>query len=44
MRRRVESLSGDADRQVLEDLSRGKYFSQQFDESLDVMNTAQLVV
>ena len=42
--RRVESLSEDVDRQVLKDLSRCEYFSLQFDESLDVMNTAQLVV
>ena len=42
--RRVELLSEDVDRQVLKDLSRCEYFSLQFDESLDVMNTAQLVV
>ena len=44
MTRRVESLSEDVDRQVLKDLSRCEYFSLQFDESLDVMNTAQHVV
>lgn len=42
--RRVEAISGDVDRQVLKDLSRCEYFSLQFDESLDVMETAGLVV
>lgn len=42
--RRVESLSEDVDRQVLRDLSFCEYFSLQLDESLDVMDTAQLVV
>ncbi len=42
--RRVESLSEDVDRQVLKDLSLCEYFSLQFDESLDAVDTAQLVV
>lgn len=42
--RRVKSLSEDVHRQVLKDLSICTYFSLQFDESLDVMDTAQLVV
>uniref|UniRef100_A0A3Q3FKS5 DUF4371 domain-containing protein n=1 Tax=Labrus bergylta TaxID=56723 RepID=A0A3Q3FKS5_9LABR len=42
--RRVESLSEDVDRQVLKDLSLCEYFSLQFNESQDVMDTAQLVV
>uniref|UniRef100_A0A3Q3E7E7 SPIN-DOC-like zinc-finger domain-containing protein n=1 Tax=Labrus bergylta TaxID=56723 RepID=A0A3Q3E7E7_9LABR len=37
--RRVESLSEDVDRQVLKDLSLCEYFSLQFDESQDVMDT-----
>lgn len=41
--RRVESLSEDVDRQVLTDLAHCEYFSLQFDESVDVMDTAQLV-
>ncbi len=39
--RRVESLSEDVDRQVLKDLWLCEYL---FDEPLDVMDTAQLVV
>lgn len=42
--RRVASLSEDVDRQVLKDLSLCEYFSLQFDESLDAVDTAQLVV
>ena len=42
--RRVKSLSEDVDRQVLKDLSTCESFALQFDESLDVMDTAQLVV
>lgn len=42
--RRVELLSEDVDRQVLKDLSLCEYFSLQFDESLDAVDTAQLVV
>ncbi|KAL7378660.1 hypothetical protein ABVT39_017000 [Epinephelus coioides] len=42
--RRIESLSEDMDRQVLKDLTNCEYFSLQFDESLDIMDTAQLVV
>lgn len=41
--RRVESLSQDVDQQVLRD-STLEYFSVQWDESLDVTDTAQLVV
>lgn len=41
---RVESLSGNMDRQVLKDLSLFEYVSLQFDEPLDVMDTALLVV
>ena len=37
-------MSGDVDRQVMKDLSHCEYFSLQFDESLDVMDTAQLVI
>ena len=37
-------MSGDVDRQVLKDLSHCEYFSLQLDESLGVMDTAQLVV
>lgn len=42
--RKVKSLSEDMDRQVLKDLSFCEYFSLQFEESLDVMDTAQLDV
>ena len=42
--RRVELLSENVGQQVLKDLSLCEYFSLQFDESLDVMDTAQLVV
>ncbi|KAK0133521.1 General transcription factor II-I repeat domain-containing protein 2B [Merluccius polli] len=42
--RRVESLSEDVDQQVLRDLARCEYFSVQLDESLDVTDTAQLIV
>ena len=41
--RRVEKMSGDVNRQVLKDLSHFEYFSLLFDESLDVVDTAQLV-
>lgn len=41
---RVESLSGNMDRQVLKDLSLFEYVSLQFNEPLDVMDTALLVV
>ena len=44
MTRRVELLSENVGQQVLKDLSLCEYFSLQFDESLDVMDTAQLVV
>jgi len=33
-------MSGDVDRQVLKDLSHCECFSLQFDESLDVMDSA----
>lgn len=42
--RRIEELSSDVDRQVLEDLKRCEYFSLQFDESVDIVNTAQLAI
>ncbi|KAL2097960.1 hypothetical protein ACEWY4_007167 [Coilia grayii] len=42
--RRVELLSEDVNQQVLKDLSRCEYFSLQLDESLDLTDTAQLVV
>lgn len=42
--RRVESLSGDVDQQVLKDLLLCEYFSRQFDELLDGMDIIQLVV
>ena len=42
--RRVESLSEDVDQQVLRDLALCEYFSVQLDESLDVTDTAQLIV
>uniref|UniRef100_A0A3B1KBC7 DUF4371 domain-containing protein n=1 Tax=Astyanax mexicanus TaxID=7994 RepID=A0A3B1KBC7_ASTMX len=42
--RRVELLSEDISKQVLSDLSRCEYFSLQFDESVDITDTAQLVV
>lgn len=42
--RTVEAISDDIDQQVLKDFSRCEYFSVQLDESLNVMDTAQLVV
>ncbi|CAJ1050068.1 General transcription factor II-I repeat domain-containing protein 2A [Xyrichtys novacula] len=42
--RRVESLSEDVDRQVLRDLTDCEYFSLQFGESQDIMDTARLVI
>lgn len=42
--RRVEALAQDLYQQVLLDLSRCEYFSLQFDESVDITDTAQLVV
>ncbi|KAJ8349021.1 hypothetical protein SKAU_G00276100 [Synaphobranchus kaupii] len=42
--RRFEELSSDVDRQVLEDLKRCEYFSLQFDESVDIVDTAQLAI
>lgn len=41
---RVEAISEDMDTQALKDLSRCEYFSLQFEETLDVMNTTRLVV
>ncbi|KAK7925082.1 hypothetical protein WMY93_007392 [Mugilogobius chulae] len=42
--RRIESLSKDVDHQVQKDLSNCEYFSLQLDESVDIVDTAQLVV
>ncbi|KAM3860423.1 SCAN domain-containing protein 3-like [Diretmus argenteus] len=42
--RRFEELSRDVDKQVLEDLKQCKHFSLQFDESVDIVDTAQLAI
>lgn len=42
MTRRVDALSQDLDQQVLKDLAQ--YFSLQFDDSPDIMDTPQLLV
>lgn len=42
--RRIEALSSNVDKQVLEDLKRCEYFSLQFDESVDIVDTAQLAI
>ena len=42
--RRVKDISKDADQQVLKNLACCEYFPVQFDEFLNVKDTAQLVV
>ena len=44
MTKRVETLSEDVDQQVLRDMALCEYFSVQLDESLNVTDTAQLIV
>lgn len=44
VKRRVESLSEDVHKQMLQDLMDCECFSLQFDESQDIMDTAQLVI
>ena len=42
--KRVESLSEDVSQQIHQDFSDCECFSLQFDESVDMMDTAQLIV